>query len=424
MVPKVAAKGTSFKGAGAYYLHDKKADSSERVAFTHTENLPVNDAKRALDCMAYTAMHQNEIKAASGAAKTGRKLTAPVYTYSLSWAPDEQPTQEEMIEAGRETLKALGLDEHEVLMVAHNDKPHPHLHLIVNRVHPETGKAAGLSNDHLALSRWAEDYEKRQGEIRCEQRVENNKARRAGNFVKDRMTIDKGAFHRWRRERSKRAFAVRQTAAENLSAYHKRQREVLLNERERRIAAARQEIKERHRPAWAALFRRQKEEWREMSGFQASPLSRLAYWLKHRDLDRSGAVAGAMKALSGHHFHRQALDFRHRGERAALGAQSRARLRKEIRKIDERYRQELDDLKTIQTQERRTLEREHGKESQQRARDMRERRDEQQYRKETGKTLSDEFEFTNRFREQLKKMKERREKEKRKGRDRDGGRER
>ncbi|MBB4375253.1 hypothetical protein GGD63_008102 [Bradyrhizobium sp. cir1] len=43
MVPKVAGKGRSFMGAGMYYLHDKKAETSERVAFTYTVNLPTRD---------------------------------------------------------------------------------------------------------------------------------------------------------------------------------------------------------------------------------------------------------------------------------------------------------------------------------------------------------------------------------------------
>ena len=82
-------KGTSFKGAGAYYLHDKEADTAERVAFTHTENLPTNDPELALRHMAYTAMHQDQIKAQAGVKATGRKSAQSVYTYSLSWAPDE-----------------------------------------------------------------------------------------------------------------------------------------------------------------------------------------------------------------------------------------------------------------------------------------------------------------------------------------------
>jgi hypothetical protein len=73
MVPRVAGKGASFKGAGAYYLHDKQADTAQRVAFTHTENLPTNDPELALRHMAYTAMHQDEIKALAGTKATGRK---------------------------------------------------------------------------------------------------------------------------------------------------------------------------------------------------------------------------------------------------------------------------------------------------------------------------------------------------------------
>ena len=39
MVPRLHAKGTSFKGASAYLLHDKAASTSERVAWTDTRNL-------------------------------------------------------------------------------------------------------------------------------------------------------------------------------------------------------------------------------------------------------------------------------------------------------------------------------------------------------------------------------------------------
>ena len=84
MVPKVAGKGRSFKGAGLYYLHDKKALTRERVAFTHTENLPTRDPDKAIKCMAWTALRANEIKARSGASTKGRKMTDPVYCYSLS----------------------------------------------------------------------------------------------------------------------------------------------------------------------------------------------------------------------------------------------------------------------------------------------------------------------------------------------------
>ena len=72
---------------------------------------------------------------------------------------------------------------HEALIVAHDETRHPHVHMVANRVDPETGKAAKLGNSKLRLSRWAEGYEREQGRIRCERRARNNARRRAGEEV-------------------------------------------------------------------------------------------------------------------------------------------------------------------------------------------------------------------------------------------------
>ena len=88
-----------------------------------------------------------------------------------------------MSRAADGSLEALGLEGHEALIVAHEDTRHPHVHVIANRVDPETGKAARLDNSMLRLSRWAEGYEQEQGRIRCEERVKNNARRRAGREV-------------------------------------------------------------------------------------------------------------------------------------------------------------------------------------------------------------------------------------------------
>jgi hypothetical protein len=186
MIPRVGEGGSSFKGAGLYYLHDKGADTDERVAFTHTLNLHTDDPEKALKVMAWTAEHQNDLKRSAGVPATGRKLEKSVYTYSLSWAPDEVITKEEMIAAAKDSLKALKMDDREVLLVAHTDTGCQHIHAIVNRVHPENGKAASTSRDHLILSRWAEKYEREQGKIRVHARVNHNARRDAGDFVKNR----------------------------------------------------------------------------------------------------------------------------------------------------------------------------------------------------------------------------------------------
>ena len=66
MVPRIAKTGRSFKGAALYYLHDEQAQTSERVAFTMTLNLPTDDPDRAMAHMVDTATHAAALKARAG----------------------------------------------------------------------------------------------------------------------------------------------------------------------------------------------------------------------------------------------------------------------------------------------------------------------------------------------------------------------
>ncbi len=184
MVPRIAQRGYSFKGAGLYYLHDKGAMTSERVGVTLTLNVTSRTPEGALKEMAWTDMHKNDLRAASGS-RAGRKASAGnVYSYSLAWAIGETPSVEDMEAAAMQTLKALGLQEHQALMVEHKDTEHVHIHVIANLVHPQTGRVANVYKDQLTLSKWAQDYEERTGRVHCAARVENNAAREEGAYVK------------------------------------------------------------------------------------------------------------------------------------------------------------------------------------------------------------------------------------------------
>ena len=189
MIPKINGLGRSFAGVAAYCLHDapepddRRPRTSERVGWADTRNLATFRPERAARLMAATARAAPDLKRLAGGSPGGRKLAKPVLHYSLSWARDETPDKGEMNRAVDESLEALGLESHEALIVAHEDTRHPHVHVIANRVDPETGKAAKLSGSKLRLSRWAEGYEREQGQIRCERRVENNERRRAGQRV-------------------------------------------------------------------------------------------------------------------------------------------------------------------------------------------------------------------------------------------------
>src|SRR5262245_6725705 len=118
MVPNINRNGRSFRGAGAYHLHDKgdglntRPATSKRVAWIATRNL-VNDApEHAIDEMWHTAEAAAQLKRLSGQDQRGRKCTDPVKTLSLAWAPHQSPTREDMEAAADSYLKAMGWQEH------------------------------------------------------------------------------------------------------------------------------------------------------------------------------------------------------------------------------------------------------------------------------------------------------------------------
>ena len=180
MVPKLHPRGSSFRGASDYILHDaERATTKERVPWCMTVNLATQDPKWAWHEMVETYWAQDALKSASGIDLRGRKNRKPVLHYSLSWAQSESPSQEDMQKAALSSLAALGLGDHQALIAAHTDTKHPHVHIIVNLIDPTTGRSIDLKFPKLDLSRWAESYEREHG-IHCEERIRNNEARRRG----------------------------------------------------------------------------------------------------------------------------------------------------------------------------------------------------------------------------------------------------
>jgi hypothetical protein len=95
-----------------------------RVAWAETYNLPTKDLELAACFMGATA---------NGSVSGTR---TPVYFFSVSFDIDDPVDEAMMGRVARRTLRDMGLEEHEAIVVAHKDRSHPHLHFIVNRVHP------------------------------------------------------------------------------------------------------------------------------------------------------------------------------------------------------------------------------------------------------------------------------------------------
>jgi hypothetical protein len=76
-----------------------------------------------------------------GVASLNDRCKDAVCHYELSWPPGERPTRPQWTDSALQTLKALGYEDHQHMIVAHDDKKHFHIHIMVNKVHPETYKA-------------------------------------------------------------------------------------------------------------------------------------------------------------------------------------------------------------------------------------------------------------------------------------------
>jgi hypothetical protein len=74
-------------------------------------------------------------------AEKNRRCDDPVCHYELCWPPGEMPTREQWSVCALYTLRKLGYQDHQYMVVAHDDRAHFHIHIMVNKVHPETYRA-------------------------------------------------------------------------------------------------------------------------------------------------------------------------------------------------------------------------------------------------------------------------------------------
>jgi hypothetical protein len=161
-----AGRGGSFGNTLSYVLHDKDGVGIDRVGEVEMLNLATDEPARAAREMQTTVDAVAAIKKRNGIPQTGRKNERPVYAIALSWHPDDKPGAAHMMKTAREVITLLGLENHQAVIVEHKDRPHKHVHIVVNLVNPDTGRTAHLGLDEKKLGRWANDYELARNTIR------------------------------------------------------------------------------------------------------------------------------------------------------------------------------------------------------------------------------------------------------------------
>jgi len=332
-----------------------------------------------------------KLKKASGVSMRGADNKKPVLHLTLSWHPGDEPSEDHMKETCLSSLHALDLSEHQVLTGGHDDTEHRHAHMIINTVHPKTGRTATLKYAKERLSRWAQAYEEKHG-IRIEQRVANNdkrdemRVRRHREATEARVASQHGRHcpdpapyepikgnspnrRQWfaRNDIIARMKAMRERIdgehkreRQTLAQTHKHEHEVLWRDKRAALAQAKRRLSEAFRPRWRALYHAQKSETVRLCGRKAMRrppglLRRAAFVLGHADRlsDATDLSLAEMCALIlGVTKFTDRLDDRQHTERKHLAREQAVQKRESINAIMRRHDAKVAELKATQKQER------------------------------------------------------------------------
>ncbi|WP_026629431.1 relaxase/mobilization nuclease domain-containing protein [Dyadobacter alkalitolerans] len=114
----------------------------------------------------------------------------PVWHSSLSWRPDENPTEEEMIEAANRYCNKMGADpkDHQIAIYQHYDKPHKHIHIYINRVPTDGSKALETSHNYARNVRVCKEITQELGFAKVE-KLREGKLRHVAEHRKEAQKV-------------------------------------------------------------------------------------------------------------------------------------------------------------------------------------------------------------------------------------------
>ena len=153
MIAKRAARRndgrSSFGKLARYILAERGGAAAQRDA-------------RATNCGAESVDTALAAIAATQALNT-RTRNDKTYHLIVSFRAGENPAPHELAIIEASLCGAIGLGDHQRLSVLHEETGNPHLHVAINKIHPETLRAVEPYYDHRALGAACEQLERRFG---------------------------------------------------------------------------------------------------------------------------------------------------------------------------------------------------------------------------------------------------------------------
>lgn len=140
---------SSFKSLVEYLVDDQ--DKLERVAETRITNCHS-------DSVAWASM---EIEATQ--ARNTRAISDKTYHLIISFREGENPPGDVLESIENEICEALGFEEHQRISVTHRDTDNLHIHLAINKIHPEKLTLHEPYRDHYVRDKKCIELEKKYG---------------------------------------------------------------------------------------------------------------------------------------------------------------------------------------------------------------------------------------------------------------------
>jgi hypothetical protein len=190
---------------GQYVLDDPHA--GEKVAWAHATNCHADDLGIAV----------KEIMATQALNKTAR--TDLNYHLVVSFPAGERPTREQLENIEQELCDAIGMGDHQRIAAVHQNTDNWHMHVAINRVHPQTLRAIEPHQDYPKMQAACIELEIKHDLTR------DNHGRAAERSLRGKaadMEAHSGriSFARWMAENAAAPIIARSAAARSWSDLH------------------------------------------------------------------------------------------------------------------------------------------------------------------------------------------------------------
>ncbi|MCW9708812.1 relaxase/mobilization nuclease domain-containing protein [Fodinibius salsisoli] len=137
MIGKKVSAGDHFYQCLTYNAREKNRAGEKKCEWVEYRNVSTNDARIAAKQMSRTAERKYRSDAKD-----------PLYHYMISWDQEDNPTKEQMIEVADRWIVHMGLEDRQLQIASHVDKPYSHIHIAFNRVHPQHHRSWDDTNDY------------------------------------------------------------------------------------------------------------------------------------------------------------------------------------------------------------------------------------------------------------------------------------